>query len=198
MSPGTARAGPRPPPLPPMPVRVAAGAPHGSWGGGEEGRVGPSRGTGRETRQPSQQAPLGWRAQLWVWFLQNTKPPAWSLSSQALGSVPGVRSPAVPVPGWGLGWAHGHSGPSWAEWLGCFFSRSPAQPASEEQSCSGSEGHWHLGKAPCRAEGPSEGSLSTSAVFMPHSRSEQIGVHACPNQEVSRAPMITRALADMY
>lgn len=42
--------------------------------------------------------------------------------SQALGPVPGVRSPAAPVPGWGLGWAHGHSGPSWAEWQGAYSS----------------------------------------------------------------------------
>lgn len=33
----------------------------------------------------------------------------------ALGPVPGMRSPTVLVPGWGLGWVPGHSGPSWAE-----------------------------------------------------------------------------------
>lgn len=47
--------------------------------------MGPSRGTGREARQPSQQALLGWRAQLWIWFSQNTKPPARSLSPRHRG-----------------------------------------------------------------------------------------------------------------
>lgn len=38
--------------------------------------------------------------------------------SRALGTVPGMRSPAAPVPGRGLGWAQGPGGPSWAEWQG--------------------------------------------------------------------------------
>lgn len=49
------------------------------------GGEGPSRGAGREARQPSQQALLGWRDQLWIWFSQNTKPPTWSLSPRHWG-----------------------------------------------------------------------------------------------------------------
>lgn len=78
MNPGTPELGSGPPA--PMPASVAAGAPHGSWG-----RVGPSRGTGREACQPSQQALLGWRDRLWIWFSQNTKPPTWSLSPRHWG-----------------------------------------------------------------------------------------------------------------
>lgn len=65
-------------------------SPHASQGGSWcspwfLGEVGPSRGTGREARQPSQQALLGWRDQLWIWFSQNTKPPTWSLSPRHWG-----------------------------------------------------------------------------------------------------------------
>lgn len=75
------RAGPRPvSPGPPCQPGWQLALPMVPGVGAEEGRGGPSRGTGREARQPSQQARLGWRAQLWIWFSQNTKPPARSLS----------------------------------------------------------------------------------------------------------------------
>lgn len=101
--------------------------PCGSWGGSwhspwflgvgaAEGRVGPSKGNGKRDPPafPAGPAPLEGSVVDSIF----TKYKAASLEplSQALGPVPGVRSPAVPVPGWGLGWAHGPSGPSWVEW----------------------------------------------------------------------------------
>lgn len=65
--------------------------------------MGPSRGMGREARQPSQQASLGWRAQLWIWFSQNTKPPAWSLSPRHWGLCQACAHPLRPCQGGG--WA---------------------------------------------------------------------------------------------
>lgn len=101
-----------------MPARVAAGAPHGSWKGCWGGEGGPQQGDGKRG-PPVFPAGLAWLESSVV-DLVFTKYKAACLEplSQALGPLPGVRSPTVPVPGWGLGWAHGHSGPSWAEWQG--------------------------------------------------------------------------------
>lgn len=100
-----ARVGPRAVSLrTPVPAGVAAGTPHGSWGGGCRGEGGPRQGgTGRETRQPSQQALLGWRAQLWIRFSRNTKPPAWSLSPRHWGLCQACAHPLCPCQGGG--WA---------------------------------------------------------------------------------------------
>lgn len=73
--------------------------------GAEQGRVSPSRGMGRQACQPSQQALFGWRAQLWIWFSQNTKPPAWSLSPRHWGLCQACAHPLYPCQGGG--WA-GH------------------------------------------------------------------------------------------
>ena len=88
----------------PVAAGVAAGTPHGAsrWGL-QRGGWGPARGTGRETRQPSQQALLGWRAQLWIRFSQNTKPPAWSLSPRHWGLCQACAHPLCLCQGGG--WA---------------------------------------------------------------------------------------------
>lgn len=76
--------------------------------------------------------------------------------SQALGPVPGVRSPAAPVPGWGLGWVRGHSGPSWAEWPGAYSSPEalPSQP-SRNRAAEARRGAGTSEKFPCRVRSPS-------------------------------------------
>lgn len=123
--------------------------------------------------------------------------------SQALGTVPGMRSPAAPVPGWGLGWAQGPSGPSWAEWQGAYSSPGAPtpQPAFQEQSCSGSEGTCTPEKLLCGREpltqspSPREPQAHLhDAVRMPGSWSEQIGAPWCPNQEVSFELTFTKYL----
>ena len=69
----------------------------------QRGGWAPARGTGRETRQPSQQALLGWRAQLWIRFSRNTKQPAWSLSPRHWGLCQACAHPLCPCQGGG--WA---------------------------------------------------------------------------------------------
>lgn len=107
MNPGSPELGPRPVSLgPPCQPGWQLVLPMVPGVGVEEGRVGPSRGTGREARQPSQQARLGWRAQLWIWFSQNTKPPARSLSPGHWGLCQACAHPLRPCQdgGWaGLG-----------------------------------------------------------------------------------------------
>lgn len=94
--------------------------------------------------------------------------------SQALGPVPGVCSPAVSVPGRGLGWVHGHSGPSWAEQQGAYFSPEalPSQPLTD-RAAQAQRGAKDFAKLLCRAESPSaQGPPCTSLVHcsssMPH------------------------------
>lgn len=102
--PSHAGAGPRPIPFsPPCQPGWQLVLPMVPGGGAGEGRVGPSRGMGREALQSSQQALLGWRAQLWIWFSQNTKPPAWSLSPRHWGLCQACAHPQCPCQGGG--WA---------------------------------------------------------------------------------------------
>lgn len=101
-----------------MPAWVAAGPAQGSWvrGAEEEGwtPVGD-----REGGPPAFPAGPAWLESSVVDLVFTKHKAAWSEPlSQALGPAPGVRSPAAPVPDWGLGWVCGDSGPSWAEWQG--------------------------------------------------------------------------------
>lgn len=76
----------------------------------------PNRGQKERPQQPFQQALLGWRAQLWIWFLQNTKPPAQSLSPRHWGLCQACAHPLCPCQGGG--------------WAGCMGTVAPAGPSS--------------------------------------------------------------------
>ena len=87
-------------------------------GGAAVGWVGPSKGDGKRDPPAFPAGPSRLESSVVDSIFTKYKAAGLEPLSQALGPVPGVRSPAVPVPGWGLGWAHGPSGPSWVEWRG--------------------------------------------------------------------------------
>lgn len=173
-------------------------SPHASQGGSWcspwfLGEVGPSRGTGREARQPSQQALLGWRDQLWIWFSQNTKPPTWSLSPRHWGLCQACAHPLRLCQGGGWAGRRAPAAPAGLSGRGPILPLKPPpprpQPAFQEQSCSGSEGTCTREKRLCGREpsprGSHQGSPKHVSMLCPCSWSEQIGASWCPNQEVS-------------
>lgn len=154
---------------------------------------------GREARQPSQQALLGWRAQLWIWFSQNTKPPAWSLSPRHWGLCQACAHPLRPCQGGG--WAGyvdtvvpaGLSGrgpillpkPSPASLAGTELLRLGGEPAPRKSS-------------PAGRGAPHHGELLSNAVLMLRAWSEQTGAHWCPSQEASLEHLQQRWLWLMF
>lgn len=150
--------------------------------------VGPSRGMGREARQPSQQALLGWRDQLWIWFSQNTKPPTWSLSPRHWGLCQACAHPLCLCQGGGWAGCRASATPAGLSGRGPIFLLNSPSPSH----LSGTEfirlrGDLHPGKAPVRVgaltQSPSPG--EPKHISMLCSWSEQIGASWCPNQQVS-------------
>lgn len=109
--------------------------------------------------------------------------------SQALGPVPGVCSPAIPMPGWGLGWAHGHRGPSWAEWqAACSAPKGLTSQPCRSRAAQAQRGPDTLEKHLCGAGTPSPWELWArflDTVFTLCFWSKQIEPHWCPKQGVS-------------
>lgn len=166
----------------PVPAGVAAGTPHGSWGWGlQRGGWGPARGTGRETRQPSQQALLSWRAQLWIRFSQNTKPPAWSLSPRHWGLCQACAHPLCLCQGGG--WAGrmdpvAPAGVSGGGWGGDSYSPKalPSHPA-RNRTAQAWKGAGTLESSRAGRRAPHCGSPEQCSRFIPGlSRPELTGV----------------------
>lgn len=114
-------------------ARARPSAPHASQGGSWcspwfLGEAGPSRGAGREARQPSQQALLGWRDQLWIWFSQNTKPPTWSPSPRHWGLCQACAHPLRLCQGGGWAGCRALAAPAGLRGRGPILLKPPSQP----------------------------------------------------------------------